>query len=85
MLDSNIQSQLKTYFEKISHPVVLSASLDQSEKSSEMLTLLKEIEALSDKISLNMDGQALNSQALASLLQAVRLAFTLLACPWGTR
>ncbi len=65
MLDSNIQSQLKTYFEKISHPVVLSASLDQSEKSSEMLTLLKEIEALSDKISLNMDGQATNKPSFS--------------------
>ncbi|TXI09798.1 MAG: alkyl hydroperoxide reductase subunit F [Polynucleobacter sp.] len=65
MLDSNIQSQLKTYFEKISHPVVLSASLDQSEKSSEMLTLLKEIEALSDKISLNTDGQATNKPSFS--------------------
>jgi len=65
MLDSNIQSQLKTYFEKISHPVVLSASLDQNEKSSEMLTLLKEIEALSDKITLNTDGQANNKPSFS--------------------
>lgn len=65
MLDSNIQSQLKTYFEKISHPVVLSASLDQSDKSSEMLTLLKEIEALSDKIILNTDGQAHNKPSFS--------------------
>mgnify|MGYP000170277197 CR=1 FL=1 len=60
MLDNNIKTQLKAYFEKIQAPVSLTASLDQSEKSSEMLTLLQEVAELSDKITVNTDGQAVN-------------------------
>lgn len=31
MLDNNIKSQLKVYFEKIVNPIVLVASLDESD------------------------------------------------------
>ena len=58
MLDTTIKAQLKSYFEKIQFPIELSASLDDSAKAREMLELLKEIESLSDKISLKEDGQA---------------------------
>ena len=60
MLDNNIKTQLKAYFEKIQAPVSLTASLDQGEKSSEMLTLLQEVAELSDKITVNTDGQAVH-------------------------
>ena len=52
MLDSNIQTQLRSYFEKIQHPVELVATLDASPKSIEMLELLRELIQLTDKISL---------------------------------
>ena len=40
MLDSNMKAQLKGYLERISQPVEITASLDDSEKSREMLELL---------------------------------------------
>jgi len=52
MLDSTVKDQLKAYFERITQPVELVASLDDGAKSQEMRTLLEEIAALSDKITL---------------------------------
>lgn len=60
MLDINLKNQLKAYFEKIEKPVALLASLDDSEKSSELLTLLQEVAEQSDKIILATNGQATN-------------------------
>jgi len=60
MLDINLKNQLKAYFEKIEKPVALVASLDDSEKSSELLTLLQEVAEQSDKIILATNGQATN-------------------------
>jgi len=50
MLDSNLKTQLKGYLERISQPVEIIASADDSEKSREMLELLGEIESLSDLV-----------------------------------
>ncbi len=52
MLDDRVRAQLKAYFERIAHPVELSASLDGGEASREMLALLSEVAAQSDKIVL---------------------------------
>jgi alkyl hydroperoxide reductase subunit F len=59
MLDSNLKTQLKGYLERISQPVEIIASVDDSEKSREMLELLSDIESLSDlvKVSDRDDGQ----------------------------
>lgn len=56
MLDTNIQNQLKAYFDNLKQPIELVASLDASPKAQEMRELLHEIVALSPKISLNEDG-----------------------------
>jgi alkyl hydroperoxide reductase subunit F len=56
MLDINIQNQLKAYFDKLTQPIELVASLDASPKAQEMRELLHDIAALSPKISLNEDG-----------------------------
>jgi alkyl hydroperoxide reductase subunit F len=50
MLDANLKGQLKAYLERISQPIELVASLDDSAKSREMAALLAEIAGLSDKI-----------------------------------
>jgi NADH-dependent peroxiredoxin subunit F len=60
MLDDNIKGQLKAYFEKIQNPVELIASLNESDKSSEMLTLINEVAALSEKITVSTNGVATN-------------------------
>jgi alkyl hydroperoxide reductase subunit F len=51
MLDPKLKSQLKAYLEKVTHPVVLVASLDDSPKSAELSRLLEEIASLSDMVS----------------------------------
>ncbi len=52
MLDANIKTQLKSYFDNLTQPVEVVAYLDDGEKSREMLELLKEIAELSSRISL---------------------------------
>ena len=56
MLDANLKTQLKAYLERVTLPFEIVASLDDSEKSNEMLSLLEDINALSDKITLNTAG-----------------------------
>ena len=77
MLDTNIKSQLKVYFEKIVSPIVLTASLDGSEKSAEMLELLNEVAEQSDKITVKTDGKAdhVPSFTVSKVDDAARIAF----------
>jgi len=56
MLDTNLKTQLKAYLEKVTQPFEIVASLDDGEKSREMLSLLQDIAGLSDKIILKTDG-----------------------------
>ncbi|MCW2315438.1 alkyl hydroperoxide reductase subunit F [Rhodoblastus acidophilus] len=56
MLDDAIKSQLRAYFERIVSPIALTASLGADEKSQEMRSLLEDVAAQSDKISLKTDG-----------------------------
>ena len=52
MLDDNTKGQLATYFERISHPVELIASLDDSAGATDIRELVTEITAIApDKIS----------------------------------
>ena len=51
MLDAQIKSQLKTYFERIREPIELVASLDEGAKSAELWDLLQDIAGQSDKIA----------------------------------
>jgi alkyl hydroperoxide reductase subunit F len=57
MLDANLKAQLKSYLERVTQPIELIASLDDGAKSQELLGLLQDIDALSDKITLRSDGQ----------------------------
>ncbi len=51
MLDANLTEQLKTHLQKIQHPIELVASLDDGPKSAELMELLEEIAALSERIT----------------------------------
>ena len=53
MLDASLTTQLKAHLEKLQHPIELVASLDDSPKSAELMQLLEEIAALSDKITVD--------------------------------
>jgi NADH-dependent peroxiredoxin subunit F len=52
MLDATLKTQLKSYLEKISRPIELVASLDDSAKSQELQALLAEIATLSPRVAL---------------------------------
>ncbi|NMM89416.1 alkyl hydroperoxide reductase subunit F [Rhodococcus sp. SRB_17] len=51
MLDDNLKTQLKAYLERLTRPVELVASLDDSEASRELQALLQDIQGLSDQVS----------------------------------
>ncbi|CUW41086.1 protein of unknown function [Magnetospirillum sp. XM-1] len=51
MLDENLKQQLRGYLGHLRHPVTLAASLDDSDKSQEMMALLEDIASLSDIVS----------------------------------
>ena len=51
MLDANLKTQLKAYLEKVSRPIEIVASLDDSDKSQELLALLNDIATLSERIA----------------------------------
>jgi NADH-dependent peroxiredoxin subunit F len=61
MLDSNLKTQLKGYLERISQPVTLVASVDDSDKSREMLELLADVQSVSEliKIDVRRDGASM--------------------------
>src|SRR5271154_5935761 len=67
MLDSNLKAQLKGYLERISQPVEIVASVDDSDKSREMLELLADIGSASHLIKVDVcrdDAQVKPSFAL---------------------
>ncbi|MEA3105608.1 MAG: NADH-dependent peroxiredoxin subunit [Gammaproteobacteria bacterium] len=58
MLDENLKIQLKGYLDRLVQPVEISASLDDGDKSREMLELLQDIVSLSPLVSLDPAGDA---------------------------
>lgn len=77
MLDAAIKGQLNAYLEKLQRPIQLVASLDESAKSLELITLLQEITSLSDKVSLIDHGTATfrPSFAVAAQDESPRIQF----------
>ncbi len=56
MLDAAIKGQLKSYLERLQQPIELVASLDDGTKSQELHALLEDIDQLSDKVQIRLDG-----------------------------
>lgn len=78
MLDAKLKSQLKGYLERLTQPVELVASLDDNDKSHEMLELLEEIVSLSPLVTLDPvrdDTQIKPSFALRRQGQASHVRF----------
>lgn len=57
MLDDTLKAQLAAYLERVTLPFEIEASLSDSESSRELQQLLQDIAAMSDKITLKLDGQ----------------------------
>jgi alkyl hydroperoxide reductase subunit F len=69
MLDANTKAQLKAYLEKVVMPIEIDASLDDSDKSAEMLSLLNDINGMSSMVTLREhrdDGHRTPSRSTAS-------------------
>jgi NADH-dependent peroxiredoxin subunit F len=78
MLDSTLKTQLQAYLERISQPVEIVASVDDGDKSREMLELLHDIEALSGLIKVSAerdDAQTKPSFALRRPGASVQVRF----------
>ena len=57
MLDDALKTQLKAYLERMTQPIRLVASLDDSDTAREMRELLEDIVAQSDRITLDDSGE----------------------------
>ncbi|MEN5038909.1 MULTISPECIES: alkyl hydroperoxide reductase subunit F [Stenotrophomonas] len=78
MLDANLQSQLKTYLERVTRPIQITAHVDDGAKSQEMLELLNTLTSLSTQISLDVrrdSSERTPSFALTTPGQDIHLAF----------
>jgi len=76
MLDADLKTQLQAYLEKVVHPIELVASVDDSEKSQELLALLQDIESMSPRISLRRaDGARKPSFSIDRLGTDVSVSF----------
>ena len=78
MLDANLKTQLKAYLERVVRPIQITASVNDSPKSREMLELLHELQDASSKISLSEshdDGERAPSFALTTPGQDISVRF----------
>jgi NADH-dependent peroxiredoxin subunit F len=83
MLDANLKAQLGAHLERVKLPFEITASLDDSAAAQEMHSLLRDIVALCDKITLKTDGSDTRkpSFALNRIGEAPRIRFA--AIPMG--
>jgi alkyl hydroperoxide reductase subunit F len=78
MLDANLQSQLKTYLERVTRPIQITAHVDDGAKSQEMLELLNTLTTLSTQIRLDVrrdSDERTPSFALTTPGQDIHLVF----------
>ncbi|WP_334174943.1 alkyl hydroperoxide reductase subunit F [Pseudoxanthobacter sp.] len=78
MLDDAVKNQLKAYLERVVRPIVITAFVDDGARSKEMVDLLTDVAALSDKITVTEErgsGERVPSFALSSPGEDIHLAF----------
>ncbi|MGB4075100.1 alkyl hydroperoxide reductase subunit F [Pseudomonas sp.] len=83
MLDANLQTQLKAYLEKVTLPFEIVASLDDSAKSQELLSLLQSIVGLTDKITLKTDGSDARRPSFALVRPGADIGLSFAGIPMG--
>ncbi|WP_079201461.1 alkyl hydroperoxide reductase subunit F [Pseudomonas sp. CC6-YY-74] len=83
MLDANLKAQLKAYLEKVTQPFEIVASLDDSDKSRELLGLLQDIVSLTDKITLKTDGSDSRTPSFALNRPAANISLRFAGIPMG--
>ncbi|MFZ5520016.1 MAG: alkyl hydroperoxide reductase subunit F [Pseudomonadota bacterium] len=83
MLDDTLKAQLKAYLERVTQPFEIVASLDDSGSAREMQGLLQDIAALSDKITLKLDGQDARKPSFALNRIGSDMSLRFAAIPMG--
>lgn len=81
ILDNTMKAQLKAYLEKLTRPVELVSTLDDSAKSGEIRTLLQEIAALSPKITVREDNSTGARKPSFLIVNPDRLRVSVLPVP----
>ncbi len=83
MLNANLRNQLQTYLTRVSQPIELVATLDASERSSELGSLLSEIAALSELITYRADGRAARTPSFEIRRSGTDIAVSFAGIPLG--
>jgi alkyl hydroperoxide reductase subunit F len=83
MLDATLKTQLQAYLEKVTQPFEIVASLDDGEKSQELLGLLKDIVGLTDKITLRTDGSDARRPSFSLVRSGADIGLTFAGIPMG--
>ncbi|MFO1272413.1 MAG: alkyl hydroperoxide reductase subunit F [Rubrivivax sp.] len=83
MLDANIRAQLGAYLGRLTQPVELVASLDDSEAAGQMRELLGEIAELSPLVSARFDGGAGRRPSFQITRAGADMGVTFAAVPMG--
>ncbi|MFN5049413.1 alkyl hydroperoxide reductase subunit F [Roseateles sp.] len=83
MLDDTLKTQLKAYLERVTLPFEIEASLSDSESSRELQQLLQDIAAMSDKITLKLDGQDVRRPSFSLKRTGTEQSLRFAAIPLG--
>jgi alkyl hydroperoxide reductase subunit F len=83
MLDDNLKSQLKQYLTRLTQPVEIVASLDDSAKSTELDALLWDVIAQSDRIVLRRDGDDARRPSFAIVRPGSDISVRFAGLPMG--
>ncbi len=83
MLDANLTAQLKAYLERVREPFEVVASLDDSENSRDMRSLLEQIAVLSPHITLKTDGTDARTPSFALNRIGADMGLRFAAIPLG--
>lgn len=83
MLDATLKTQLQAYLEKVTQPFEIVASLDDGEKSQELLGLLQDIVGLTDKITLKTDGSDARRPSFALVRPGADIGVSFAGIPMG--
>ncbi|HEX4868526.1 MAG TPA: alkyl hydroperoxide reductase subunit F [Acidimicrobiales bacterium] len=83
MLDASLASQLQTHLEKVTQPVELVATLDDSAKSAELRELLEQIAGMSSLITFRADGDAARRPSFKVVRTGTAIDVTFAGIPLG--
>ncbi len=83
MLDANLKAQLKSYLERVTRPIEITASLDDGAKSQEMLALLQDVVSVGKDITLSTEGTDARTPSFALNSPGQNISLRFAGIPMG--